>query len=69
VLLDYLKTVLVIASPVLVLLATLYMMARWYTAIVELVAIGIFVYYAARRYNKYHRAEKYNDQNWERSRW
>jgi len=43
---------------------------NWITALVFLVALAVFSYVAVKRHAKYHRAEKYNDQNWKRdSRW
>ncbi len=40
---------------------SLYMFARWYTALAEVALIAAFCYWAVKRHEKYHRAEKYDD--------
>jgi len=45
----------------------------WYTALIEVAGIVVFAAWAFRRWNRHHRAEKYDDRNWrpkeEPSRW
>jgi len=57
-------TIAFIASPAYFGYFTMYMMLRWQTAIIELALVAVISYVAVKRHEKYHRAEKYNDQNW-----
>jgi hypothetical protein len=63
-LLAYLRTLFLIASPLLFGLWTIYMLAQWFTALIWLAVLVCFVIYAVRRYEKYHEADKFNDQKW-----
>jgi len=56
----------ILVSPIAVFIG-LAAFTNWITALVYLVVLAIISYLAVRRHNKYHRAEKYNDQNWEAS--
>ena len=61
---SYFVTVGIIATPFLFGLLSVLMLAQWWTAVIELMGIAIFCYFAVKRHNKYHHKEKYNDQRW-----